>query len=60
MDLTPYQQIAVRAAYRLAEILMSKFGKISRVRKKDAVEIVPNFDISISADRYAALTATCL
>ena len=50
MDLTPYQQVAVRAAYRSAEILMSKFGKISRVRKKDAVEIVTEADIESEAE----------
>jgi len=44
MDLTPYYQTAIAAAYKAAEVLRVRFGNISHVRKKDAVEIVTEAD----------------
>ena len=44
MDLAPCKQIAIAAAYKAAEVLRSRFGNISRIRKKDAVEIVTEAD----------------
>ena len=44
MDLAPFQQTAIAAAYKAAEILRSRFGNISHIRKKDAVEIVTEAD----------------
>jgi myo-inositol-1(or 4)-monophosphatase len=44
MDFAPFKQVAVAAAYNAAEILRSRFGNISRIQKKDAVEIVTEAD----------------
>jgi myo-inositol-1(or 4)-monophosphatase len=44
MDLEPCRQVAIAAAYKAARILQARFGNISRVRKKDAVEIVTEAD----------------
>ena len=44
MDLAPCKQVAIAAAYQAAEILRSRYGNISRVHKKDAVEIVTEAD----------------
>ncbi|CAB1082002.1 Inositol-1-monophosphatase (EC [Olavius algarvensis Delta 1 endosymbiont] len=44
MDLAPHNQTAIAAAYKAAEILRARFGNISHVRKKDAVEIVTEAD----------------
>ena len=33
MDLAPYKQTAISAAYKAADILRSRFGNISRIRK---------------------------
>jgi len=44
MDLAPCQQTAIAAAYKAAAILRSRFGNISRIHKKDAVEIVTEAD----------------
>ena len=44
MDLAPFKQTAVKAAYKAAEILRTRFGNISRINKKDAVEIVTEAD----------------
>ena len=44
MDLAPCKQTAIAAAYKAAEILRSRFGNISRIHKKDAVEIVTEAD----------------
>ena len=44
LDLAPYKQTAIAAAYKAAGILRSRFGKISRIHKKDAVEIVTEAD----------------
>ena len=59
MDLAPYKQTAISAAYKAAEILRSRFGNISRIHKKDAVEIVTEADtesekviISTIGDRF--------
>jgi myo-inositol-1(or 4)-monophosphatase len=58
MDLAPCQQVAVRAAYRAAEKLMSKFGKISQVRKKDAVEIVTEADTESEREIISVIRAS--
>ena len=44
MDLTPHLEVAVTAAKRAAGILQSRFGNISRIRKKAAEEIVTEAD----------------
>lgn len=44
MDLEPFKQIAIEAAAEGAQILQSHFGKISRIRKKAAAEIVTEAD----------------
>jgi myo-inositol-1(or 4)-monophosphatase len=44
MDLEPCKQVAIAAAYKAARVLQSRFGNISRIRKKDAVEIVTEAD----------------
>jgi myo-inositol-1(or 4)-monophosphatase len=44
MDLAPCKQTAIAAAYKAAEILRARFGNISRIHKKDAVEIVTEAD----------------
>jgi myo-inositol-1(or 4)-monophosphatase len=45
MDFNPFKQTAIAAAYKSAKILQERFGNISRIRKKDAVEIVTEADI---------------
>lgn len=44
MDLEPCRQVAIAAAYKAGRILQSRFGNISRISKKDAVEIVTEAD----------------
>jgi myo-inositol-1(or 4)-monophosphatase len=44
MDLKSCKQVAIAAAYKAARILQTRFGNISRIRKKDAVEIVTEAD----------------
>ena len=44
MDLAPCRQVAISAAYKAAEILRSRFGNISRIRKKAHDEIVTEAD----------------
>ena len=55
MDLAPYKQTAISAAYKAAEILRSRFGNISQIRKKDAVEIVTEADIESEQAIIAAI-----
>lgn len=57
MDLAPYQQVAITAAYKAAEKLRARFGNISRVRKKDAVEIVTEADIESEAEIISVIRA---
>jgi myo-inositol-1(or 4)-monophosphatase len=57
MDLAPFEQTAVKAAYKAAEILRSRFGNISRVRKKDAVEIVTEADTESEKEIISAIRA---
>jgi myo-inositol-1(or 4)-monophosphatase len=45
MDFEIYKQTAIEAARRSARILRSRFGHISRIRKKAAAEIVTEADI---------------
>ncbi|MGD8212472.1 MAG: inositol monophosphatase family protein, partial [Desulfobacterales bacterium] len=44
MDLATFKQTAIEAARKSAEILRSRFGNISRIRKKAAAEIVTEAD----------------
>jgi myo-inositol-1(or 4)-monophosphatase len=44
MDIAPFKQTAIKAARNSAKILRSRFGKISRIRKKAAAEIVTEAD----------------
>jgi myo-inositol-1(or 4)-monophosphatase len=44
MDLNSYKQTAIAAAYKGAQTLRSRFGNISRIRKKAAMEIVTEAD----------------
>jgi myo-inositol-1(or 4)-monophosphatase len=44
MDLEEFKQTAIEAARKSAEILRSRFGNISRIRKKAAAEIVTEAD----------------
>ena len=45
MDFSPFKQAAIAAAYESAKILRSRFGNISRIRTKAAMEIVTEADI---------------
>jgi len=45
MDINPFKQTAIKAARNSAKVLRSRFGKISRIRKKAAAEIVTEADI---------------
>ena len=44
MDLEAFKQTAIEAARKSSEILRSRFGNISRIRKKAAAEIVTEAD----------------
>jgi myo-inositol-1(or 4)-monophosphatase len=44
MDLEPFKQTAIEAARKSAQILRSRFGNISRIRKKKDAEIVTDAD----------------
>ena len=44
MDLEPFKRTAIEAAHRSAKILRSRFGNISRIRKKADAEIVTEAD----------------
>ena len=57
MDLAPHKQVAVAAAYQAAEKLRLRFGNISRVRKKDAVEIVTEADTEAEKEIIAVIGA---
>ncbi len=57
MDLAPYKQTAIAAAYQAAAILRSRFGNISRIRRKDAVEIVTEADTESENEIIATLQA---
>ncbi len=58
MDLGPYKQTAIAAAYKAAGILRSRFGNISRVHKKDAVEIVTEADTESENEIIATIQAS--
>ena len=45
MDLEQVKRVGIAAAYQGAEILRSRFGRISRVDKKSAIELVTEADI---------------
>jgi myo-inositol-1(or 4)-monophosphatase len=57
MDLAPCKQVAIAAAYKAAEILRFRFGNISQVQKKDAVEIVTEADIESEKEIISAIRA---
>jgi myo-inositol-1(or 4)-monophosphatase len=57
MDLAPCKQTAIAAAYKAAEILRSRFGNISRIHKKDAVEIVTEADTESEKEIISAIQA---
>jgi myo-inositol-1(or 4)-monophosphatase len=44
IDLEDVRRVGIAAAYQAAEILQTKFGKISRVRKKGAIDLVTEAD----------------
>jgi len=55
MDLAPCKQTAIAAAYKAADILRSRFGNISRIHKKDAVEIVTEADTESEMEIISAI-----
>ena len=57
MDLEPCRQAAIAAAYKAARVLQSRFGNISRIRKKDAVEIVTEADTESEKEIIATIQA---
>ena len=57
MDLAPFKQVAITAAYQAAEILRSKFGNLSQVRKKDTVEVVTEADTESDNEIIAVIRA---
>jgi len=57
MDLDPCKQVAVKAAYQAAGILRSRFGNISRIYKKDAVEIVTEADTESEKEIISCIRA---
>jgi len=57
MDLEPFRLAATAAAYKAARVLQSRFGNITRVRKKDAVEIVTEADTESEKEIIAAIQA---
>ena len=46
MDFEQIQRIGVAAAYRSAEVLRSRFGKLTDIRKKGAIDLVTEADIA--------------
>ena len=46
MDLGQIQRVAIAAAYRSAEVLRSRFGHLSDIRKKGAIDLVTEADIA--------------
>jgi myo-inositol-1(or 4)-monophosphatase len=57
MDLELCKRVATAAAYKAARILQTRFGNISRVRKKDAVEIVTEADTESEKEIISTLQA---
>jgi len=49
MDFEPFKQTAIEAARKSAQILRSRFGNISRIRKKENAEIVTEADTESEA-----------
>lgn len=45
MDLSPISRIATRAAYRAGRVLNDRFGRITQVAKKGAIDLVTEADI---------------
>ena len=45
MDFNPFKQTAIAATYKSAKVLQSRYGNISRIQKKAAMEIVTEADI---------------
>ena len=57
MDLKPHKQVAIAAAYQAARILQSRFGNISQIRKKDAVELVTEADTESEKEIISTIQA---
>ena len=55
MDATPFKRAAIAAAYKGAEVLRSRFGKISRVTVKKDLEIVTEADTESEKQIIAAI-----
>jgi myo-inositol-1(or 4)-monophosphatase len=55
MNLAPYKQTAIAAAYKAADILRSRFGNLCQVHKKDAVEIVTEADTESEKEIISAI-----
>jgi myo-inositol-1(or 4)-monophosphatase len=56
-DLDHVTRIAVRAAYRGAEVLRSRLGKLTEVRKKGPTDLVTEADIESEREIHSALRA---
>ena len=56
-NLASCKQTAITAAHKAAEILRSRFGNVSRVHKKDAVEIVTEADTESESEIIATIQA---
>ena len=57
MDFEPHKEVAVAAAKKGAGILQSRFGNISRVRKKAAQEIVTEADTESEKEIIAIISS---
>ncbi len=57
MDLEPFKQTAIEAAAKGAQILRSRFGNISDIRKKADAEIVTEADTESEKEIISALRA---
>ena len=57
MDLDAYKRAAIKAAYKGAQILRERYGKICRIRKKAAEEIVTEADTASEEQIISAIHA---
>ena len=57
MDLEKVKRVGIAGAYQGAEVLRSRFGKISRVDKKGAIDLVTEADIG-SEEKIVAVIQT--
>ncbi|MDX2499385.1 MAG: inositol monophosphatase family protein [Deltaproteobacteria bacterium] len=58
MNFEPHQEVAVTAAKKAAGILQSRFGNISRIRKKAAEEIVTEADTESEKEIIAIIRSS--